>query len=100
MKTEYYITIKDFCVGHRIEESFVLSLSERELISIAVLDDEAKIHTKELPKLERIVRLHHELGVNIEGIEAIQHLLEKVDRLQDELWSLRRRLSRFEEDPF
>jgi len=35
--------------------------------------------------LERLTRLHYDIGVNIEGLEAIQHLLNKLKQAREEL---------------
>jgi hypothetical protein len=39
-----------------------------------------------------MVHLHYDLDINIEGIEAISHLLDRVDNLQRELITLKNRL--------
>lgn len=96
MKTTYYVTIKDFCASHEIKESFVLELSEHELIEVVSLEQEHYIHFEELPKLERILRLRQELDINLEGIGAIAHLLDKIESLQQEVSSLKRKLGRFD----
>lgn len=36
-------------------------------------------------QLRRIHRLHHELGINLAGIEVILHLLERLDAVEQEL---------------
>ncbi|MES2629381.1 MAG: chaperone modulator CbpM [Bacteroidota bacterium] len=46
--------------------------------------------------VERMVNLHHELGVNSEGIDVIFNLLDRVERLQDELRTMRNRLGLYE----
>ena len=96
MKTKYYSTIKDFCTGHGIEESFVMVLGEYELIDVMFIEQQGYIHKEELPKLEKMVRLYHELGINLEGIEAIYHLLGRVEEMQQELIRLKTDLRRFE----
>jgi hypothetical protein len=50
-----------------------------------------------LQKLEKMVRLHHDLDINIAGIEAIAHLLERLEYLQDEMRTLKNRLRLYEE---
>lgn len=97
MKTEYYITIQDFCSNHQLEESFVMNLREYELIEVKIIDQQQYIDPEELPKLERMVRLHQELGINPEGIEAVHYLLQKIEKMQREMSKLRNRLQRFED---
>jgi hypothetical protein len=42
-----------------------------------------------------MVRLHEDLGINVPGIEAIHHMLGRMEHLQEELVRLRNRLRRF-----
>lgn len=92
-----YIHIKDFCSGHNIEEAFIFGLQEYELIELKVIDDQQFIYIEELPKVEKMVRLHQDLEINIDGIEAITYLLERTKRMSEELQSLKNRLKRHEE---
>ena len=48
---------------------------------------------EDLPLLEKMVRLHNELDINPEGIQAIYHLLGQVESLQQEVAALKRRLN-------
>lgn len=50
------------------------------------------LHVEELPVLEKMVRLHNELDINPEGIQAIHHLLGQVESLQEEVAALKRKL--------
>lgn len=97
MNTTYYITIKDFCASHEIEESFIFSLGEYELVTLEVKEEEYFIRQEELPKLEKMIRLSQELGINIEGLEAVYHLLERVEQMQDEVNQLKNKLRRWED---
>ncbi len=97
MMNTYYITIKDFCSSHEIEESFVFTLSEYDLVTVEIQEQEHYIHQEELPKLEKMVRLHQDLGINLEGLEAIHHLLEKVEQMQSEVNLLKNKLRKWED---
>ncbi len=47
----------------------------------------------------RIIRLYYELDINLEGIEAIIHLLQRIDtHQQEEIIALRNRLRLYEPD--
>lgn len=91
-----HIHIKDFCSGHRIEEAFIIRLQEYELIELKIIDGKQFIYIEELPKVEKMVRLHQDLKINIDGIEAIHYLLERTQQMNEELKILRTRLSRYE----
>ena len=94
MRQENYISIKTFCEHHGVQESFVLSMQEFELLRVDHVEEEAFIPMEELPILEKMVRLHRELDINPEGIQAVYHLLEQVQNLQQEVVALRRKLDR------
>lgn len=94
METEF-IYIQDFCTSHNITESFILELQEYELVELRLVDDQQCIYIEELPKVEKLVRLHRDLDINLEGLEAIYHLLEKTIQLQNEIHILKKRLNRY-----
>jgi len=93
MKEEQYISVKTFCERHGIGESFVRSMYEYEILHIHFEQEGGKLHLEDLPLLEKMVRLHNELDINPEGIQAIYHLLGQVESLQQEVAALKRRLN-------
>ncbi|UWX56225.1 chaperone modulator CbpM [Maribacter litopenaei] len=97
MEQSTFIYIEEFCTHHNIEVSLVHQLVEFEILSLEKTDDREVIEISELPKLEKMVRLYHELEINPQGLHAIHHLLEQVNNLQEEVLTLRRRLNRFED---
>ena len=88
------IHITDFCVSHQIEESFIIELKTYELVKLEIMDNQLYMQVEELPKVEKMVRLHHDLEINIEGIQAIYHLLERTQKMQDEIRLLKNQLKR------
>jgi hypothetical protein len=96
MKTKNLIQANEFCVHHNIAISFINSLHENGLIQVTTIEDTSYIHKNQLSELERILRLHNELDINIEGIETITHLLKRINELQDENTKLKTRLGIFE----
>jgi hypothetical protein len=90
------IPVNEFCANHNIEISFIRSLQETELIEITTIEETAYIQANQLQELERIVRLHFELDINLEGIETINHLLHRINTMQDEIIALRNRLRLYE----
>jgi chaperone modulatory protein CbpM len=96
MYSEDFIPAGEFCAVHQVELSFVRGLHESGLIRMITRDGSAFLTAGELPALERFVRWHYELAINSEGIEAISHLLTRVEMLQEENRLLQNRLRRFE----
>jgi chaperone modulatory protein CbpM len=96
MKEENLILLSEFAISLGVDTAFFLTLEERGLINIIRIEQEIYIDIFELPRLEKIIRLHGELEINVEGIEAITHLLERIENLQNEIVSLENRLRLYE----
>lgn len=90
------IAAREFCTYHQVEYTFIRSLNEAGLVEIQVVEQETYIPETELQKLERMIRLHNELEINVAGIEAITHLLQRMEAIQEEMRTLRNRLNRYE----
>ena len=97
MTTTGLIAASDFCTWHQVEYTFISSLNEAGLIEITVVNDTTFISETELQKLERMIRLHNELEINIAGIEAITYLLERIETIQEEMRHTQNRLRIYEE---
>lgn len=89
MATEELIPAKDFCTYHHIEYSFIDSLESSGLINVKSIEHSVYIQAEDMQKLEKFVRLHYDLDINIEGIETINYLLEKMENLQKEILDLK-----------
>lgn len=98
MSESEYILVETLCIQYEVEPSFFDELSSFGLIEIHTVEDVRFIPQQRLTDLERMIRIHHELNVNLEGIDVIFNLMEKIDNLQNELKSMRNRLSLFDED--
>jgi hypothetical protein len=96
MTLKKYIRITDFCRGHALEESFLYDLHEVELIEILEVERHPVIRYSELDRLECLVRLHRDLDIGPQGLMAVDHLLHRMGRLQQEILELRRSLGRWE----
>ncbi len=92
-----YISIIEFCNCHQIEISFIHSLSEHGLLQTVVIEEDEYVEREQVRELERMMRMHYDLEINLQGIDAINHLLERVSHLQNELRVLENRLKRFED---
>ena len=85
-----------FCEYHHVEMSFIRNLHDSGLIGMTMQDGSVFLPAVELPEVEKFIRWHYELSINPEGIEAIAHLLNRVNALQEENRALRNKLQRFE----
>lgn len=91
-----YIIIREYCQKSQIEPSFIISLEEGGLIDVQVIEGERYLPVSQLRELERYTHLYYDLSINMEGIDAIRHMLDRMNRLQEEVEQLRRRLQLFQ----
>jgi len=92
MEQQTWISADVFCTHYHVELSLVRAIGEYGLVEVATEGDQVMIAIDHLADLERVLRLHDDLGINLEGIEAINFLLERVRELQAENRELRKRL--------
>jgi hypothetical protein len=90
------IPANEFCTYHNIEISFLNSLQEAGLIEITTIEETEYIPENQLNELEKIIRLYYELDINLEGIETVMHLLQRINDMQDEITLLKNRLRLYE----
>ena len=95
---EHLISTDEFCTHYKVEYSFIDSLQQHGLIEITTIDEHSFIDHDHLKNVEKLVRLHYDLDINLEGIEAITYLLNRVKDMQDEIIALKNKLSIYEED--
>ena len=96
MQKDYLIALNEFCKSHNIEISFISSLQETGLVQVTTIDESGFIEAGQLQQLEKFIRLYYELDINLEGIETISHLLERITSLQQENIKLKNRLRLYE----
>lgn len=96
MQTENLTEANVFCGYHEIEYAFVQDLAEAGLVDITVINQTNYISQNQLPDLERMIRLHQELSINVAGIEAITHLLQRLQDTRQEVQVLKNRLRIYE----
>ena len=96
MNMKNLIPIPELCAHYEVEISFFSNLSEMGLIEIKTIEASQYIDSDSVYEIEKIVRMHQELDVNIEGIDVVFNLLQKIDALQKELTALKNRLNLYE----
>jgi len=96
MEQEDSIPASEFCIHHNIQLSFIHKLSDNGLIITQTVEDHIYLPISELKLIEKIMHLHFELEINLEGIEAIIHLLDRVQDMQDQIARLTTRLKAYE----
>ena len=96
MNTENLILLKTVCTHYKVELSFFTHLNEIGLIEIQIIEQSPYVREDQMYDIERMIRLHHELDVNIEGIDVVFNLLEKIDDLKKDLIATKNRLRLYE----
>jgi hypothetical protein len=89
---EQLIPAQEFCTHHQIEINFIYSLREYGLIDVISNEGNDYLSAEKLNELEKIIRLHYDLDVNMEGIDVIMHLLNQLNAVQHEANELRNQL--------
>jgi hypothetical protein len=96
MDTTHLISIQQFCSHYNVPVSFIDALREYELVEITITDREHYLKTNQLNDIEKMMRLHYDLDINLEGIDAIYNLLKQVEDLQNEIMKLRNKINFYE----
>ncbi len=92
MSDKDILKLEKFCELYEVPTSFVDSLNQFELIHLTAIDDELYIENEELPVIEKFIRLHYDLDINVEGLDVINNLLQKIDTLKKEIIQLENEL--------
>lgn len=92
------ILIEEICIHYDVNVSFLNEIIEIGLVKIEVSESKRYIHVDEIGNLEKIIRIHSELNVNVEGIDVVFNLLNKIESLQNELAQTKNRLNLFDND--
>jgi hypothetical protein len=96
METQKLISIQRFCDHYSIPINFINELKEYELIEIIVENNQDCIQITHINKVEKIIRLHYDLDINLEGVDVINNLLNQVDSLKKEITDLHNKIAFYE----
>lgn len=96
MNKDNFILLNQLSSHYQVELSFFSNLSEIGLIEITTIEQSQYIHEDKISDLEKIIRMYRDLDVNIEGIDIVFNLLQKIENLQNELNAVRNRLRLYE----
>ncbi len=78
----------DYC---HVEVQFIRQLSEAGILQgVEVVGEETRYSGKDVVLLRRAYRLHHDLGINLEGVEVILRLQSRIAVLEQEVAQYRK----------
>ncbi|AOW20686.1 chaperone modulator CbpM [Urechidicola croceus] len=92
METTDFISIERISTHYNIPISFIQNLNEYDLVQFIEVEETVCIYKTEIKEIEKMMRLHYELDINMEGLDAIFNLLNKVDSLKQEVVTLQNKL--------
>ncbi len=96
MNDKKLIPIKTFCTIYKTPTSFLDDLYEYEIIKFKIVDNKKHIRLKDINTIEKLMRLHFDLNINMEGLDAIIHLTNQINQLQDEINELKNKINFYE----
>lgn len=97
MEKSDLISVQQFCAHYSVSKAFINELQEYELIEVIISDNKNYLYKNQLHTVEKIIRLHYDLKINLEGIDVIYNLLKQIEVLNAEKIELKNKL-RFYED--
>lgn len=94
------IIVSEYCRICHIEPSFIFKLEKGGLIEIDIIEGVSYLSISQLQDVEKYTRLYYDLAINVEGIDAIHHLLQRITSMQQEIGHLRNKLRLYETKDF
>lgn len=96
MNTAHFVPVHTLCTHYRLELTFFTGLNESGLVELIVVEEVPCIHEDHMADVEKMIRLHRDLQLNMEAIDVVWNLLQKIDALQEELDATKSRLGIYE----
>jgi hypothetical protein len=96
MEAEKLIPLEEIIRQHEIDIYFIDSIRESGFVQVVVVEEKEFVSPDQMSMLEKMIRLHHELDINVEGVEAISYLLMRMEKMQEELTVVKNRLRLYE----
>lgn len=94
----YIVRINEYCSLYNIDLDFIIELESVKLVKLSVIDDELWIDESQFRKVEQYIRWYYDLSINMEGIDVIDNLLSKIEKMQEEIKDLREKVKLIEND--
>ena len=96
MHTEDLIPAREICAHYQVEISFIRELSAHELLEVKTSGEETFLEAGRLKDLERLISLHYEMDINLEGIEVVERLVRQLEEARMRMRTLEDRLGLYE----
>ncbi len=89
MLNNEFVPAELFCNTYSINVTVVESWQKMGLVEMVELEEKSYIPHDQLHKMEQLLRLHFDLDIQLEDIDVVFNLIEKVKELQSENMTLR-----------
>lgn len=96
MASENYILVRLFCERTKIDDDFVKNLQEYGLVAFEERENDIFIEESDISQIEKMFRLHRDLGINYEGLDVINQMLQRLDTMHSEMEQLKKKLYIYE----
>jgi hypothetical protein len=89
-KRDKVLTVSELAFYVGVPPQTIREMIEVELISPYIVEQEPFFHTDVLPVVRRILRIHRAIGVSVSDLPLVLDLLDRLDKLEDQLTRLTR----------
>ena len=72
------------------------NLHEYGLVAFEEKENQLFMDEKDISEIEKMFRLHNDLGINFEGLDALNQLLKRMRKMEREMDLLQKRLRLYE----
>ena len=90
MLNNEFVPAELFCNMYSINVAVVESWQKMGLVDLIEYEEKPYIPNDQLHKLEQLLRLHFDLNIQLEDVDVVYNLIEKVKLLQKENLILRK----------
>jgi len=97
MSKENLILINQLCTHYQVDMSLFSELHDFGIIDIITIENTCFIHEEKIGTVEKVVRIQRDLNINLEGVDTVLNLLDKITDLQMELNAVKNRLRLYED---
>ena len=97
MSKENLILINQLCTHYQVEMSLFSELHDYGIIELLVIENSYFIHEDKISVVEKVVRLQKDLNINMEGVDTVFNLLDKITDLKIKLNTVKNRLRLYED---
>ncbi|MCT8340361.1 chaperone modulator CbpM [Flavobacteriaceae bacterium TK19130] len=96
MAKEKYILVTTYCKHSNIDREFIEALHQFGLIEQQFQKEDLYILEEDIVEIERMFRLHNDLGINMEGLDVLTHMQRRMEEMRRELVLLKQKLELYE----